>query len=375
MTDFIDEERNPSQSGKKSNVPKTMADVVMMARSMMERKKKMPVAVSKDSPGRFVGQFSPHTAGLLKIERIGVISVLEDCTDQLSILRKINATRNFPADIKYRSLKEWIRLEEVLHIVMDELTFQNSFKTLVEISKFEEQKQSEEAELRSIEKKNVKKINNLHMMLKTEFKKGMDELNERHDTVARLKDQIQETLFMNDLKFKYVSKWEAARIEQNCERLSLSEKILEDQLTDLKDNIDMEMRCHVEIEMYMKHATTNLEKEIKNWMEKYGSELEERAADCQKLQAKRAVTCKELEDLLSLYQQHQNEIDAYLAHKEKEAAKAAHEAHLYCMATVIQAWWRGTMVRRGLGPYKKSKKGKDRKGKAKGRKEGIKKKI
>lgn len=35
-------------------------------------------------------------------------------------------------------------------------------------------------------------------------------------------------------------------------------------------------------------------------MEKYGSELEERAADCQKLQAKRAVTCKELEDLLSL---------------------------------------------------------------------------
>lgn len=61
---------------------------------------------------------------------------------------------------------------------------------------------------------------------------------------------------MNDLKFKYVSKWEAARIEQNCEWLSLSEKILEDQLTDLKDNIDMEMRCHVEIEMYMKHATT-----------------------------------------------------------------------------------------------------------------------
>jgi hypothetical protein len=54
-----------------------------------------------------------------------------------------------------------------------------------------------------------------------------------------------------------------------------------------------------------------------------------------------------------------------LAYKEKEAAKASHEAYLYSMATVIQAWWRGTMVRRGLGPYKKSKKGKDRKGKGK----------
>jgi len=25
------------------------------------------------------------------------------------------------------------------------------------------------------------------------------------------------------------------------------------------------------------------------------------------------------------------------------------------MATKIQAWWRGTMVRKGLGPYKKKK--------------------
>lgn len=75
------------------------------------------------------------------------------------------------------------------------------------------------------------------------------------------------------------------------------------------------------------------------------------------------------------YQQHQNEIEAYLAHKEKEAAKAAHDTFLYHVATVIQAWWRGTMVRRGLGPYKKIKKGKDKKGKGKGSKEGSKKKI
>jgi hypothetical protein len=75
------------------------------------------------------------------------------------------------------------------------------------------------------------------------------------------------------------------------------------------------------------------------------------------------------------YQRHQNEIDAYLAHRKKEAAQAAHDAYLYHVATVIQAWWRGTMVRRGLGPYKKIKKGKDKKGKGKGSKEGSKKKI
>jgi hypothetical protein len=43
-----------------------------------------------------------------------------------------------------------------------------------------------------------------------------------------------------------------------------------------------------------------LEEEIKNWMERYESELENRADDLQRLQAKRAVQCKELEDLALL---------------------------------------------------------------------------
>jgi hypothetical protein len=59
---------------------------------------------------------------------------------------------------------------------------------------------------------------------------------------------------MNDLKFKYVSKWEKAREEQNGARLSHSEKRLQDQLIDLRDSIDMELRCHVEIETYLKQA-------------------------------------------------------------------------------------------------------------------------
>jgi hypothetical protein len=61
---------------------------------------------------------------------------------------------------------------------------------------------------------------------------------------------------MNDLKFKYVSKWERAREEQNGAQLSHSEKRLQGQLTDLQDSTDMELRCHVEIEAYLKQAIT-----------------------------------------------------------------------------------------------------------------------
>jgi len=51
-----------------------------------------------------------------------------------------------------------------------------------------------------------------------------------------------------------VSKWDRAREEQNAARLCQSEKKLECQLTDLKDNINMEMKCNVEIETYMRQA-------------------------------------------------------------------------------------------------------------------------
>ena len=44
-------------------------------------------------------------------------------------------------------------------------------------------------------------------------------------------------------------------------------------------------------------------------------------------------------------------------------------AMLCCLFLQLQAWWKGVMVRKGLGPYAKKKKGKKKgKGKGKGKK-------
>ena len=59
---------------------------------------------------------------------------------------------------------------------------------------------------------------------------------------------------MNDLKFKYVCNWETAREEQNTIQINTSEETQNKNLNDLKHAIDMESRCHVEIEDFMKEA-------------------------------------------------------------------------------------------------------------------------
>lgn len=81
-------------------------------------------------------------------------------------------------------------LEAILQIILDELRFKNSFKTLVEILQLEAQKQNEEAELFSMFERNMKEINRLHHLLKKEFKEGMDKINDKHDKIASLKVRI-----------------------------------------------------------------------------------------------------------------------------------------------------------------------------------------
>jgi hypothetical protein len=109
LADTADEGRSPSCSNEKNSASKTMTDVVTIVKSAIEREN-----ICKDSHGTgeetddMTSFFSPalHVAELSKIERTGVISVLEDCIDQLYILGKTNRKTAGPIDLQYRSLKE-----------------------------------------------------------------------------------------------------------------------------------------------------------------------------------------------------------------------------------------------------------------------------
>lgn len=66
------------------------------------------------------------------------------------------------------------------------------------------------------------------------------------------------------------------------------------------------------------------------------------------------------------FEEHRKAIENYLEFKETAKREAEYLQMLENMATRIQAWWRGLMVRLKLGPFnpkkgKKGKKGKDKK--------------
>lgn len=109
LVDTADEGRSSSGSNEKNSEPQTTADMVITVKSAIGRQD-----ICKDSPGTFEETHdmmsfhspTPHVAELSKIERTGVISVLEDCIDQLYILGKTNRKTTGSIDLQYRSLKE-----------------------------------------------------------------------------------------------------------------------------------------------------------------------------------------------------------------------------------------------------------------------------
>jgi hypothetical protein len=81
-----------------------MADMGMKVEYTMARN------IYKDFPVSFEGTedmySSLHNIELSKLERTGVMSLLEDCIAQLQMLGKSNKRITVPSDMHYRSLKD-----------------------------------------------------------------------------------------------------------------------------------------------------------------------------------------------------------------------------------------------------------------------------
>ena len=166
------------------------------------------------------------------------------------------------------------------------------------------------------------------------------------------------------IKKRYVENWEISRHEQFVHQ----EVTKEDQLCDDSEKYQVTIRdefiaskfiCDYEDE-YRDWLETSLDE----WMDRYDIEFED-------LESKILITNKDLTNLeenIKFYEKtfldHKKEMEDYV--EDKRIRKLHNE-----MATKIQAWWRGTLVRKKLGPYrelKKGKKGKKGKKKSQGKK-------
>ncbi|KAJ2946366.1 hypothetical protein O0L34_g12404 [Tuta absoluta] len=169
--------------------------------------------------------------------------------------------------------------------------------------------------------------------------------NADHRT-ALLRDKIKDDHLNANIRLRYAELWLGARLEAQELKFQMESKPAR------LPRADHEQRVHEEICKAVELQIQEHEKAIEYWNVRYAEDIvsiNERLAEKQK---QLAVTTAKREDLQSLYDLHEGEMRAWISFKELRAARIAKEEHIRNSATRIQAWWRGNMVRKALGPFK-----------------------
>ncbi|XP_072264452.1 dynein regulatory complex protein 9 [Pyxicephalus adspersus] len=267
-------------------------------------------------------------------------------------LKKIQADRQFAANVITDMLKE---LENT-----------GSFQSLQHAVTLEKEKKVNFYNIIDREQEGRKKIKALQRQLHDIRQEKKVELQSRTELIAHLKDQLQEMKAKTNMEGKYVKKDTELQVSQTQKKCSIAESDLQMEIQKIKEKMDEETRVHVEIENFLRQHQQELEEKLEYWMEKYDKDTEEKQAELNALKTARVNDLTLLQDLAKQYENYEKVIIEDRLQKEKaQQQKKQEQLELSC-AIKIQAWWKGTMVRKGLGPYKKTK---SKKGKEKGKKD------
>lgn len=175
-----------------------------------------------------------------------------------------------------------------------------------------------------------------------------------------LKDDFQ---LFETCKVRTVRRWENARRSQNFIRLFIKEQDMVYEEQQMQKGVNQDYMINFHIERYLDSNISDMLDAIGEWDDRISNELDELEVKMQDYNEKRHKFDTQKKNYEELYTKHKQVIDE---HNEK----IRKEKELILMAKCsikIQAWWRGVMVRKKLGPFK-PKLSKKNKGKKKSKK-------
>lgn len=226
-------------------------------------------------------------------------------------------------------------------------------------------------ELIKKEQKNADKIKVLEADVDAAIKDRDGEVAKKNDVIRQLKVQLYQLEKFSNEHIRRM-KQEADNQQKSDQRVSENNCAqLQQEIQRKRAQLNSEIAEHKEIEMALRKKKYKLETEIENWIQKFDSDMGEKQTELEELQVvyeEELAQHEELKEKMALLEEEYLQIveERRLAQEKKEAEEKE-LARLTRAATLIQALWKGYLVRRLLKPKKKKKgkKGKGKKGKGK----------
>ncbi|XP_017497381.2 dynein regulatory complex protein 9 isoform X3 [Manis javanica] len=319
------------------------------------------------------------------LDVLRISAVLEDTTDQLSILnyimpvpyerRKNSVKKNKETNLEGKSLEKLSKVsktskisssflskeEPKLPVIRHGNQFANKFNRMQDLV--------------------LKKPTSQIIMTMETLKKIQIDRQFFNDIITDTMEELQDSgTFTNLLKALSKEREDKihfhdiiAREEKGREQIrSLQKQLLnvkrerQVERQKLRLKTEEENRVHMDIEIFLRKEQQKLEEKLEFWMEKYDKDTEMKQNELNALKSAKASNLAHLQDLARTLREYEQVIAEDRVEKEKARRKIEQDFLELKSIIKLQAWWRGTVVRREIGGFKMPKNkddGKDSKGK------------
>nr|XP_003477022.2 IQ domain-containing protein G isoform X2 [Cavia porcellus] len=256
---------------------------------------------------------------------------------------------------------------DVIASTLQELQESGTFVSLLQTLRKEKENKMHFYDIIAREESGRKMIKTLQKQLINVKKERQAEVQSRNEYIAHLKDQLQEMKAKTNLENHYMKRNTELQVAQTQRKCNRTEELLLEEIEKLRMKTEEENRIHVEIEMFLKKEQQRLQEKLEFWMEKFDKDTEMKQNKLNALKATKASDLAHLQDLAKTIREYEQVIIEDRIEKEKTRKKIKQDVLELKSAIKLQAWWRGTVVRKEIGGFKMPKKemedSKDMKGK------------
>lgn len=176
---------------------------------------------------------------------------------------------------------------------------------------------------------------------------------------AESEEQRNEMRRVHEMEKNMVKKWEEARIEQATNVFKHELATLERRNESIRKQISNDLLTIEWLKVYNECKYKRIENSIEYWTERCAVEKKNLGDEIVNTKKKIQEVWSKYDTLRDSYRERDAFIENYRVEQKLLQSQREHEMKQRNAAIYIQAWWRGTMVRKCLGPYKpKKKKGK-----------------
>ncbi|XP_027872047.1 dynein regulatory complex protein 9 [Xiphophorus couchianus] len=299
---------------------------------------------------------------LSKIQSLRTVAALEDCVHQLDLLghslsvqisRERGSTSTQEKDRLVQLKAECQFIDHHVTKLCCELEDTQSFESIPQAME-EDEAQKAARKKREDEKKRKEREQAL-LILQQEIEDKKDQI---HKMYLLLNDLEEETSKLQNKKKTKTTVLFPQIVKETWQKAQLL-----DQLELMQKQMEEEARFHEETVTFLQVQYEEFQQRLHKWKQQTKKMQQEKQSKLDNLGCKRTLNIDKLMEMRRMFK----EMERVVLQDKKNQDLQSQLEEKAVAATTLQAYWRGTMVRRGLGPYKKveEKKGKKKKGKKK----------